>query len=147
MKDPAFRRPSWRACSRNSIAYAAATAGAWAPGSGLPSVAVSSKRSAGPSWRETGATGAEPSSRSTSLRVACWRFRAKTRRVRHERNLPPPLQPRGGARVPMSAAAGTPVLVVDDEPAILRLLRTSLDAQGYRTIDADCGAKALEQLR
>jgi two-component system KDP operon response regulator KdpE len=36
------------------------------------------------------------------------------------------------------------VLLVDDEPAILRLLRTSLAAQGYRTQEAATGAKALE---
>ncbi len=47
----------------------------------------------------------------------------------------------------MNEANGVPVLVVDDEPAILRLIRTSLDAQGYRTIEADCGGRALEQLR
>jgi two-component system KDP operon response regulator KdpE len=44
-------------------------------------------------------------------------------------------------------AAGTPVLVVDDEPAILRLLRTSLGAEGYRVIEADSGAAALAGLR
>jgi two-component system KDP operon response regulator KdpE len=35
------------------------------------------------------------------------------------------------------------VLLVDDEPAILRLLRTSLATQGYRTIEAANGAAAL----
>ena len=35
------------------------------------------------------------------------------------------------------------VLIVDDEPAILRLLRTSLAAEGYRTIEAATGADAL----
>ena len=35
------------------------------------------------------------------------------------------------------------VLVVDDEPAIRRLLRTSLQAGGYRTIEVDSGAAAL----
>jgi len=42
---------------------------------------------------------------------------------------------------------GTPVLVVDDEPAILRLLRTSLSAQGFQVIEAETGAEALVQLR
>jgi len=37
------------------------------------------------------------------------------------------------------------VLLVDDEPAILRLLRTSLAAQGFRTLEAASGARALEQ--
>ena len=35
------------------------------------------------------------------------------------------------------------VLIVDDEPAILRFLRTSLSAQGYQTIEAENGAQAL----
>ena len=35
------------------------------------------------------------------------------------------------------------VLVVDDEPAIRRLLRTSLQAGGYRTVEAETGAAAL----
>ena len=35
------------------------------------------------------------------------------------------------------------VLIVDDEPAILRLLRASLAAEGYRTIEAATGADAL----
>jgi two-component system KDP operon response regulator KdpE len=35
------------------------------------------------------------------------------------------------------------VLIVDDEPAIRRLLRTSLLAQGYRTVEAESGAAAM----
>ena len=35
------------------------------------------------------------------------------------------------------------VLIVDDEPAILRLLRTGLAAGGYRTIEAATGAAAV----
>ncbi len=35
------------------------------------------------------------------------------------------------------------VLIVDDEPAIRRLLRTSLAAHGYRTVEAESGAAAL----
>ena len=38
------------------------------------------------------------------------------------------------------------VLIVDDEPAIRRLLRTSLTAQGYETIDAETGEQALAAL-
>ena len=39
------------------------------------------------------------------------------------------------------------VLVVDDEPPIRRLLRTSLAAQGYDIIEAEDGSKALEEVR
>ena len=35
------------------------------------------------------------------------------------------------------------ILVVDDEPPIRRLLRTSLDAQGYDVVEAENGADAL----
>jgi two-component system KDP operon response regulator KdpE len=38
------------------------------------------------------------------------------------------------------------VLIVDDEPAIRRLLRASLQAQGYRTLEATNGAEALAAL-
>jgi two-component system, OmpR family, KDP operon response regulator KdpE len=39
------------------------------------------------------------------------------------------------------------VLIVDDEPAIRRLLRTSLAAQGYRIVEAATGAEALAQTK
>ena len=39
------------------------------------------------------------------------------------------------------------VLVVDDEPPIRRFLRTSLIAQGYDVMEAEDGAKALEEIR
>jgi two-component system KDP operon response regulator KdpE len=39
------------------------------------------------------------------------------------------------------------VLVVDDEPAIRRFLRTSLTAQGYIVSEAENGSTALDQLR
>jgi two-component system KDP operon response regulator KdpE len=42
---------------------------------------------------------------------------------------------------------GHTALVVDDEPQIRRFLRTSLTAQGYRVIEADSAAAALEQAR
>jgi two-component system KDP operon response regulator KdpE len=38
------------------------------------------------------------------------------------------------------------VLVVDDEPAIRRLLRTSLTAEGYRVSEASTGAEAIAQV-
>jgi two-component system, OmpR family, KDP operon response regulator KdpE len=47
----------------------------------------------------------------------------------------------------MMAAALSKVLVVDDEPAIRRFLRTSLAAQGYLVAEADTGSGALDQLR
>ncbi|MGD0515888.1 MAG: response regulator transcription factor [Rhizomicrobium sp.] len=39
------------------------------------------------------------------------------------------------------------ILVVDDEPAIRRFLRTSLTAQGYQIIEADTAKAALEAMR
>lgn len=46
-----------------------------------------------------------------------------------------------------SDAAPLRVLVVDDEPPIRRFLRTSLTAHGYDIIEADNGAKALDEMR
>ncbi len=43
-------------------------------------------------------------------------------------------------------APRVPLLVVDDEPPIRRLLRTSLDAQGYRVLEAETGRSALDLL-
>ena len=43
-------------------------------------------------------------------------------------------------------AHGIPILVVDDEPPIRRLLRTSLGAQGYRVLEAETGRAALDLL-
>jgi two-component system KDP operon response regulator KdpE len=39
------------------------------------------------------------------------------------------------------------ILVVDDEPQIRRVLRTTLSAQGYSVVEARDGLEALEQLR
>jgi len=39
------------------------------------------------------------------------------------------------------------ILVVDDEPPIRRLLRTSLTAQGYRIVEADTATVALAEIR
>jgi two-component system KDP operon response regulator KdpE len=44
-------------------------------------------------------------------------------------------------------AAPLKVLVVDDEPAIRRFLRTSLSSQGYLVSEAENGTAALDQLR
>jgi two-component system KDP operon response regulator KdpE len=42
--------------------------------------------------------------------------------------------------------SGPCVLIVDDEPPIRRLLRTSLNAQGYRTLEAATAAEALASI-
>jgi two-component system KDP operon response regulator KdpE len=47
----------------------------------------------------------------------------------------------------IATAAPSKVLVVDDEPAIRRFLRTSLTAQGFHVTEAETGAGTLEQLR
>jgi two-component system KDP operon response regulator KdpE len=39
------------------------------------------------------------------------------------------------------------ILIVDDEPAIRRFLRTSLTAQGFQVVEAQDGKSALEELR
>ncbi len=46
-----------------------------------------------------------------------------------------------------SASSPRRILVVDDEPAIRRFLRTSLTAQGYQIIEAENGNDALALLR
>jgi two-component system KDP operon response regulator KdpE len=43
-------------------------------------------------------------------------------------------------------ASNIPLLVVDDEPQIRRLLRTSLGPQGYRVLEASTGRGALDLL-
>jgi len=45
-----------------------------------------------------------------------------------------------------SEAVPLSVLVVDDEPPIRRFLRTALDAQGYRMIEAESGENALAEM-
>jgi two-component system, OmpR family, KDP operon response regulator KdpE len=47
----------------------------------------------------------------------------------------------------IAKAAPIKVLVVDDEPAIRRFLRTSLTAQGYQVTEAENGTTALDSLR
>lgn len=47
----------------------------------------------------------------------------------------------------MTAASGLRVLVVDDEPAIRRFLRTSLGAQNYQVTESENGRSALEALK
>ena len=47
----------------------------------------------------------------------------------------------------MTAQAPLRVLIVDDEPAIRRFLRTSLTAAGHETLEAEDGRAALDQLR
>lgn len=44
------------------------------------------------------------------------------------------------------SAAQLPVLVVDDEPSLRRLLRTGLAAQGYRVLEARTGQGAIDSL-
>ncbi len=47
----------------------------------------------------------------------------------------------------MTALAPLRVLIVDDEPAIRRFLRTSLAAQGHETLEAEDGKAALDAVR
>ena len=45
------------------------------------------------------------------------------------------------------SAHGLRVLIVDDEPAILRFLRAGLSGQGYTVLEAATGQAALDQIR
>ena len=44
------------------------------------------------------------------------------------------------------ALASLPILVVEDEPAVLELMRTALERGGYSTVAAASGAEALKLL-
>jgi two-component system KDP operon response regulator KdpE len=46
-----------------------------------------------------------------------------------------------------TTATATGVLVVDDEPQVLWMLRFSLEAEGYRTLTARDGRSALAEIR
>ena len=45
------------------------------------------------------------------------------------------------------AADGATILIVDDEPPIRRLLRTTLSAHDHRIVEAANGAEALSAMR
>ena len=47
----------------------------------------------------------------------------------------------------MEATTGTSVLVVDDEPQVVWMLRFSLEAEGYQTFSARDGRAALAEIR
>ncbi len=47
----------------------------------------------------------------------------------------------------MPASRPLRLLVVDDEPAIRRFLKTSLVAEGHAVVEADCGEAALDQMK
>lgn len=54
-------------------------------------------------------------------------------------------EPRGGnARGATPALGGETVLVVDDDPAVLRVARRVLSRGGYRVLGANSGAEAVE---
>jgi CheY-like chemotaxis protein len=45
------------------------------------------------------------------------------------------------------AASALPVLVIEDEPAVMAFLRAALERAGYRIVAANSGAEALELLQ
>jgi DNA-binding response OmpR family regulator len=47
----------------------------------------------------------------------------------------------------MDTMTATSVLVVDDEPQVVWMLRFSLEAEGYRTLTARDGRSALDEIR
>jgi two-component system KDP operon response regulator KdpE len=65
------------------------------------------------------------------------------------RNTRPDREQRGARPAPEVAPAGrrTLVLIVEDEPALLRALRIDLRARGYEVLTAASGADALDQAR
>ena len=58
----------------------------------------------------------------------------------------PDRAPRWGARVDAAAVAARPILVVDDDPEILAMLRDFLESEGLAVRTASNGAEALEAL-
>jgi two-component system, chemotaxis family, chemotaxis protein CheY len=63
-----------------------------------------------------------------------------------DRPIPPGADARSQARTDESAAAGRPILVVDDDPEILAMLRDFLESEGLAVRTAANGAEALESL-
>jgi signal transduction histidine kinase/DNA-binding response OmpR family regulator/HAMP domain-containing protein len=55
--------------------------------------------------------------------------------------------PAADLAVPQTADGAATVLVVDDDPAALRVLSKTLGKEGYRVIEAQTGREALEQAR
>jgi CheY-like chemotaxis protein len=43
-------------------------------------------------------------------------------------------------------SAGTPVLLIEDEPAVMEFVRSALERNGYRVVCAESGADALQLL-
>ncbi|MES4793343.1 MAG: response regulator, partial [Chloroflexota bacterium] len=52
----------------------------------------------------------------------------------------------GGARLPCRPVPGLTVLVVDDDPVILRLLQVNFEMEGHRVITATDGAEGLARV-
>src|SRR6185503_9960296 len=67
----------------------------------------------------------------------------------HDRGAQSKRSQRRGIRDELSRMTGDAVLIliVEDEPPIRRLLRTTLGAHDYRTVEAATGAEALGVLR
>jgi DNA-binding response OmpR family regulator len=63
-----------------------------------------------------------------------------------DRPTPPDRATRSGARVGDAAVAARPILVVDDDPEILAMLRDFLESEGLAVRTAANGAEALEAL-
>ena len=135
-----FRRTTSSGSSTNSIGSRRRIAAAPAPGSGSRSAAVLSRR-----W----AAGSSPATAATA-RVRC--LRSACRSCPSQTTAPPGAgawqtcrlsHPSAHGLEGRLAGASTPlpkslaVLVVDDEPPIRRLLRTTLTAEGCRVVEAD----------
>src|SRR6266852_5089787 len=124
MRGRASRRTISNASSTSSTASRRRIAGAPAPGWGWRSAEALSRRRAAASRPGAGRTAPARYWRSA--------FRCRNRR-------------KSASRSPQMANAYT-VLVVDDEPPIVRFLRTSLTAVGHRVVTAEDAAGAMAML-
>src|SRR5690349_6429001 len=129
MKARAYRPTSWNAFSKNSTASAARTGAGLALAWDWRSVGGSSRQCMAASVPATAQTARVPCS---SCGCRCSPRRISRRKRWNE----------------VTTGSGLPrILVVDDEPAILRFLRAGLGSQGYVVVEAMTGQAALDAVR
>src|SRR5258708_4273263 len=60
---------------------------------------------------------------------------------------PPPIGLQFASRFPKVLMNGKKILIVDDDPVVLRALSTKLKGQGYETVTAEDGSAAVSAVR